>query len=72
MAIFADSCFEKVTNLAISWLASLVPLVVNASIDWRSRVGVVHTVVEDLANIPVGAGNDEVAQADWNVSALIA
>ena len=70
MAFFADSCFEKVSNLAISWLASLVPLVVNASIDWRSRVGVVHTVVKDFSNISVGTGNDEVAQADWNVSAL--
>ena len=70
MALLADRCLQKVANPAIVWLARLVFVVGNASVDGRTRVWIVHTVVKDAANAPIWASDGDVAETDGNVAAL--
>ena len=69
-ALLANRLAELAANAAASGLAGLVGVVIDAGVDRRSRVRVVHAEIEDFADAPEWTRDSDVAKTDWNITAL--
>ena len=68
--VFADCRVEQIADPLTVWAALRVEFVVDACVDWAACVRVVNSVVKDLANRTVRAGDGDFAKANRDVAAL--